>query len=261
VFQNISPAKLEEAIQLRGEYVSMSEIKTDHPIFEVFRQSGRLSAAHVFGYTRATPTEKAHVIARYENASPALLETTHGSGLILLFTTTFDATWNDLPLTPTFLPFVRQMTRYLGELEERAFHLQGDVFTVAAAKDGTPPAVDTPNGERITDRKQTPTGELIIAAREPGFYRLRYPDTSDFAAVNLKSEESDLSKLNVGEFVSSITGADSKTSPAAAPDEKLGKEEVESRQRVWFYLLLAALLLFITEAVLARRIRMSKVLN
>jgi len=61
VFQNFAPAKLEEAVRLTGgrgaDYVVMSEVKTDHPIFEVFKRSGRLATAHVFGYIRATPGE------------------------------------------------------------------------------------------------------------------------------------------------------------------------------------------------------------
>jgi Aerotolerance regulator N-terminal/von Willebrand factor type A domain len=260
-FQSVSPAKLEEAVQLRGNYVAMSEIKTDHPIFEVFKQSGRLSSARVFGYLRATPREQASVLARFEDGHPALIESSHGSGKVLLFTSTLDASWNDLPLTPIYLPLIRQMTRHLGEREESAWHLLGQTFVVPAAKDGTPPAVDAPNGERITDRKQTATGELIINARDPGFYRLRYTEASDYAAVNLDSKESDLSRLDLDSFVSSITGADSKAITAAGTNEKLNKEEVESRQRVWWTLLILALLLFVAEAVLARRTKMAKVIG
>lgn len=260
-FQTIAPAKLEESMQLRGEYVAMSEIKTDHPIFEVFRQSGRLSSAHVFGYHRATPTERSSVLARFEDGNPALIETLHGSGKVLLFTSTLDSSWNDLPLAPIYLPLVRQMTRYLGEREEGAWHQVGQSFTVAAAKDGTPPAVDAPNGDRITDRKQTTTGELIINAREPGFYRLRYPGVSDFAAVNVDRKESDLSKLDLEQFIAAVTGADPKAATTASASERLSKEDVESRQRVWWVLLIAALLIFVAEAVLARRTKMAKVIG
>src|SRR5262252_6224018 len=164
VFQNLAPAKLEEAVRLTGgDYVVMSEIKTDHPIFEVFKRSGRLATARVSGYVRATAREGAGVIARFEDGSPALIEATRGGGKLLLFTSTFDASWNDLPLTPIYLPLVRQITRRLGERDERAWNQVGETFTVASAKDGNPPSVDAPNGERITDRKQTNTGELIIA--------------------------------------------------------------------------------------------------
>src|SRR5262245_11442580 len=264
VFQNFAPAKLEEAVRLTGgrgaDYVVMSEIKTDHPIFEVFKRSGRLATAHVFGYVRATPAEGSGVIARFEDSSPALIEATRGGGKLLLFTTTLDASWNDLPLTPIYLPLVRQMARYLGERDERAYILVGETFTASPAKDGTPPAVDAPNGERITDRKQTSAGELIVAAREPGFYRLRYPGNSDFAAVNLMSKESDFTRLDVNDFVTAMTGADTKT-VAGTTQEKLSNEEIESRQRVWWILLFAALLLVITEAVLARRMQSARVSN
>src|SRR5262249_41578521 len=125
----------------------------------------------------------------------------------------------------------------------------------------TPPAVDTPGGERITEHKQTNTGDLIIAAREPGFYRMRYAGNSDYAAVNLDSKESDLTKLKVDEFVTAITGADPKAGADAAAKEKMSNEEIESRQRLWRILLIVALLLFITEAALARRMKMAKVIN
>lgn len=265
VFQNSAPAKLEEKVLFRGgsggDYVTMSEIKTDHPIFEPFRQSGRLASARVFGYHRATSREGAAVLARYEDGNPALIEATQGSGKILLFTSSFDASWNDLPLTPLYLPLVRQMTSHLGEREERAWHLLGQSFTVTAAKDGSIPAVDQPSGERLTERKQTPTGELIVTAKEPGFYRLRFSDTSDFAAVNVDTKESDLAKLNLEEFVTAMTGADPKAQTAAAANEKLSNEEIESRQRVWWWLLVVALALFLTEAILSRRTRIAKVIG
>ncbi|MBO0857078.1 MAG: VWA domain-containing protein [Chloracidobacterium sp.] len=265
VFQNFAPAKLEAAVRLTGgrsgDYVVMSEIKTDHPIFEIFKRSGRLATARVFGYVRATATEGAGVIARFEDGSPALIEATRGGGKLLLFTSTLDASWNDLPLTPIYLPLIRQMTRHLGERDERPWNLVGETFTVSPSKDGDPPAVDAPNGERITDRKQTSAGELIVAAREPGFYRLRYPGNSDFTAVNLDGKESDLTRLDVNAFVTSVTGADTKSAAQTAAQERLSNEEIESRQRVWRLLLLAALILFITEAVLARRMKMARIIN
>src|SRR5262249_20126657 len=139
VFQNFAPAKLEQAVRSAGgrggDYVVMSEIKTDHPIFEVFKRSGRLATARVFAYVRATAREGAGVIARLEDGSPALMEATRGGGKLLLFTSTLDASWNDLPLTPIYLPLLRQMTRHLGEREERAWSLVGETFTASPAKD------------------------------------------------------------------------------------------------------------------------------
>jgi uncharacterized membrane protein len=257
----VAPATLGDAVQLGGDYASLSEIKTDHPVFDVFRESGRLAAARVFGYRRAMPHEKSAVLARYEDGSPALIESSFGSGKVLMFTSTLDSSWNDLPLTPIYLPLVRQMVRYLGERDARAWHLVGQTFTAAPAKDGSLPAVDAPSGGRLTERNQTSAGELIVNAREPGFYKLRYSQAADFAAVDLEGRESDFTKLNVEEFVAAVTGADKQSAQANAAQAKLTEAETEAQQRVWWPLLIAALALFVAEAILARRTKMARVIG
>lgn len=260
-FKQILPATLEDAVQPKGDYVTLSDIKTDHPVFEVFRQSGRFAAARVFGYRRTTPHERASILARFEDGTPALLESSFGQGKVLLFTSTLDSSWNDLPLTPLYLPLVRQMTRYLGERDRQAWHLVGQTFTAPQAKDGALPAVDSPSNNRITERNQTASGDLIVNAKENGFYRLRYSSATDFAAVDLDGKESDLTKLNLDDFVAGVTGADPKSDTVAAAQGRLTNEEREAKQRVWWPLLIAALLLFVTEGVLARRTKMARVIG
>src|ERR1044071_8621045 len=95
--RDISPATLIEAVQNKAsESVAITDIKFDHPIFEVFRDSGRLAAARVFGYVRAQPKPNATVLARYEDGGPALIEGNFGKGRVLLFTSSLGASWNDL---------------------------------------------------------------------------------------------------------------------------------------------------------------------
>lgn len=258
----IAPARLDEQTLDRGDFAALSEFKTDHPVFEVFRQSGRVSSTRFFGYFRSTPREQASVLARFTDGSPALIEASHGKGKILQFTSTLDSSWNDLPLSPIYLPLVRQAVRYLGEREEKSSFLVERPFTVAPAEDQTPPAVDTPAGTRLTDKAQTPLGDLIINPRETGFYRLRYPGRSDFVAVNVDGRESDLARLNVNEYIAAITGGDGNAaSSGAVPEAKATSEEIEARQRLWWMLLLAALILFVSEAIIARRMRTARMIN
>ena len=255
------PATLREAIQTRsGDSLAITDIKFDHPIFEVFRESGRLAAARVFGYVRSDPKPNSNVLARYEDGSPALLEGTSGKGRVLLFTSSLGPTWNDLALTPLYLPFVHQMVRYAGSREEGAWYGLGQTFRVRKESQGSLPAVDSPDGARLTENRLTPEGDLLVTGRQPGFYRLRYSARPDFAAVNIDGAEGDFTKLDFGAFLNGATGGSGNAESREA-NRNASNEEIESRQRIWWPLLFLALLLFVTESLLAQRIRVAKIVG
>jgi hypothetical protein len=259
--QQIAPVTLREAVQTKaGESVAITEVKFDHPIFEVFQASGRLAAANVIGYFRSEPRANAAVLARFEDGSPALVEARTGKGRVLLFTSSLGPSWNDLPLTPLYLPFIHQMVRYAGTREENAWYGLGQTFTVGKRQEQTPPAIDTPSGTRLSETRTTPDGDLLVTAREPGFYRLRYNSQPDFAAVNIDGAEGDFTKLNFGEFMAGVTGG-AGTAEGTEANRNLSNEEVEGRQRVWWALLLVALLLLLAESFLARRTKMVKMIG
>ena len=259
--QQVSPVTLREAVQTKsGESVAITEVKFDHPIFEVFQESGRLAAANVIGYFRSEPRQNAAVLARFEDGSPALVEARTGKGRVLLFTSSLGPSWNDLPLTPLYLPFIHQMVRYAGTREESAWYGLGQTFTVGKQKEAAPPAVDTPGGARLSESRLTPDGDLLVTAREPGFYRLRYNAAPGFAAVNSDGAEGDFTKLNFGEFVAGVTGG-AGTAEGSEINRNFSNEEVEGRQRVWWSLLLVALLLLLAESFLARRTKMVKMIG
>lgn len=258
--QRVLPATLREAVQTKtGESVAMTNVKFDHPIFEVFQESGRLAAAHVIGYFRSEPAAAASVLARFEDGSPALVESRTGKGRVLLFTSSLGPSWNDLPLTPLYLPFIHQMVRYAGAREENSWYGLGQTFTVRKEANGQLPPVDTPAGARLSEGRNTPDGDLLITARELGFYRLRYNNQPGFAAVDTDGAEGDFSKLNVDEFRAGVTGGAG--SGEGSSNRNVSGEEVEGRQRVWWSLLFLALLLLLAESILARRTKMVKMVG
>lgn len=259
--QRIAPATLREAVQPKaGESVAITEVKFDHPIFEVFQESGRLASANVIGYFRSEPNQNAAVLARFEDGSPALVEGQTGKGRVLLFTSSLGPSWNDLPLTPLYLPFIHQMVRYAGTREESPWYGLGQTFTVAKGNEVAPPPVDTPAGARLSESRLTPDGDLLVTAREPGFYRLRYNGQPGFTAVNMDGAEGDFTKLNFQEFMAGVTGG-AGSGEGTDANRGLSGEEVEGRQRVWWALLLVALLLLLLESFLARRTKMVKMIG
>jgi uncharacterized membrane protein len=261
-FGRVAPVSLVEAVQPgRGETVALTAVKSSHPVFEVFNEGGRLPAARVYGYQRAEPREGASVLASFEDGSPALVESGAGAGRVLMYTSTLGMAWSDLPLSPVYLPLVQQMVRYLGEREVSAWHRLGQAFAVAEGDAGAPPAVDAPSGARLKNANASGDGETLLTGREPGFYRLRYAAGHDFAAVNVDGREGDFAKLNQEEFLASFTGGEPAAARAAdaAPGES--GEEMEARQRAWWPLLLAALILLAAESVLARRTKVVKMVG
>ena len=179
---------------------------------------------------------------------------------MLLFTSSLGPSWNDLPLTPLYLPFVQQMIRYAGKREEASWYALGQTFTVANERQSGPPAVDSPTGARLIGNRLTPDGELLLTGREPGFYRLRYNARPDFAAVDLDGAEGDFRKLDFPEFIAGVTGGAGNAAGGEA-NRKSSNEEIEARQKVWWPLLFVALLLLVTESLIARRTKIVKMVG
>ncbi len=257
---SFSPAELDDVTQNRNGYALMSQVKTDHPIFSSFARSGRLTSTRVYSYHKSAPRENAEVLAALDDASPMLIEGLAGRGKVLLLTTTLDTAWNDLPLTAMFLPLTRQMLEHLSGGEAGLSYRIGQIFIAPPGDDGTLPAIENPAGGRVEDAPRTANGELAVNASEIGFYRLRYRDHLENTAVNIDAKESDFTKLNIEDFVASISPKpDEQIAPTA--QERQTAEELESKQRIWLPLILLALLLFITESILARRIRIAKLVR
>ena len=259
-FAGVTPARLGETVQSRG-HAFMSQVKTDHPIFGPFAGSGRLTSTRVYAYHRSTPNEGSMTIAALDDASPILVEGTAGRGKVLLINTSLDTAWNDLPLTPMFLPLVRQMLEYLGGRETTSAYTIGQVFTAPPDPSGALPAIETPAGGRLDDARRNAAGELSVDAREQGFYRLRYRDHVEQRAVDVDTKESDLSKLNLDEFIASISPGPQDNSAPVVAAPRLSAEEIEAKQRLWLPLLIISLALFVAEALLARRIRIAKLVS
>jgi hypothetical protein len=158
-----------------------------------------------------------------------------------------------------FLPLVRQMLEYLGDRETSSSYTIGQAFTTPADKDGSLPAVDSPGGKRVDDLRKNSLGEQSVDATENGFYRLRYRDRDEFVAVNLDPRESDLTKVNIDDLIAGITTAPADAN-AQSSSSLLTAEEKEAKQRLWLPLLLTALALFVMEAIIARRIRLPKLI-
>ncbi len=244
----------------RGTAGRLVGLEYGHPVFEPFRapRSGDFSAARFYGYRVLSPQPDAAVLARFEDGAPALVERKVGSGRMIVWGSSVDIDWNDLPVKPVFLPFVHQLARHLGAYREPEPWLTvGEVLDPGQALPSQAPDVRTvvsPSGKRIT---LDPEGGDVVSLEEQGFYELRGQNAAAGAAAtvaaNVDLSESDLTPMDPQEVVAAVTGLGAAAAGAAGASE-LTDATREATQRVWWYLLFAGVLLLSAETLLSNRV-------
>jgi Aerotolerance regulator N-terminal/von Willebrand factor type A domain len=265
------PARLAETMPaLPGDAVDrttttpsrLGGLEYSHPVFELFRapRSGDFSAARFYGY-RATLQPTGQVLARFDDGTPALMERKGGGGRVLLWTSTLDLEWNDMPVKPVFLPFVHTMTKYLADFSEPPASLTvGQVIPAprkapgrgASSNRGGTIAV-APSGARVS--VETEDGALELG--EQGFYDVRTQgagaDTATTLASNVDLSESDLSPLDPRELAAAVAGR-AAGGIAGLSNGRPSDEAQAQAQRLWWYLLVAGGLLLAGETLLSNRL-------
>ena len=259
---DVLPGTLQGLVdRTRGAAGRMGAVEFAHPVFDVFRapRSGDFSSVQFYGYRTVEAGPDAQVLARFETGSPALLERQVGGGRVLLWASTLDLNWSDLPLKPVFLPFVHRSVRHLSAyVEPRPWLTVGEVLDLSpragAAPGGARVAV-TPSGDRVPVDAES----AVLGMAEQGFYEIRAEDAGAGAAPlavvasNVEQAESDLAPMDPQEVVAA-TMASTGLDAATAELVQLTPEAQEQRQRLWWYLLLAGVLLLGAETLLANRL-------
>ena len=237
---------------------SLGYLDYSHQVFELFKapRSGDFSAAHVFRYRTIDVTEGDRVLARYDDGGVAAAERRIGNGRVVVWTSTLDDSFTDIAVKPVFLPLVHQLVRYLANYEQPAsWYTVGQVLDLAQRAKGRRDAiVVTPAGERIAQQN----GKGLVELSEQGVYELRSPGAAnarpESIAVNLDPAESDLAPLDPRELIAAVTGRATPESAEPAAAEQLTQQDMERRQGLWWYLLLAGLGLLALESLIANRL-------
>ncbi len=254
------PVKAVETPGLTNDYVLMTGVRMDHPIFQPFSKphSGNFFNARFYRYAKLTVGPGVEVPARFENGDPALATLSVGEGRVLIFTSSADDASNDLYLKAVYAPLWQQALRYLEKFQEKRRWLAvGD--TASPRKLMTEAAMLQSNesfnaNEAFVvldpDKQRLPLapGSDAVEMDKAGFYEIRATDLSRIVAVNTDPRESDLTRGNVEEM---IAGWKSREAARPFPTGRVVPEEQDRRQRLWRLLLLAAALLLLSELLLS----------
>lgn len=259
VATDLLPARLGATVdRTSGGGARVSDVAYTHPVFELFAEphSGDVATAHVFRFRAATPLPGGSVLARYDDGSPALMERVVGDGRVLLWTTSLDDFWTDLPTNPVYLPLLHElMTHAARHQNARASYTVGDALDVtrlAAGSASSALVLQAPSGAR---RRLGGADASVAELDEAGFHELRragdVAGAGEPIAVNVDIAEADLTRMPPAELVAAVTS----TSPTRATGTRVELQvDAERNQSLWWYLVLAALLLLIGETLWANRL-------
>ena len=203
------PAALGEPVQLTEETpVTLQLADGAHEAVAVFswRRCGHADAqpgSIAISRWPRTRRQEADVLLSYDDGRPFLLERSLGRGRVLLFTSTADRDWTDLPTRTAYVPLMHSLVGYAAQLSEAAqrpqVFLPGPTSVrIQGAQEGGSLTILTPDGKELLSRFAGQEGVIEAPVTEytvPGIYRLSSSADTDYLAVNATRAESDFAKL------------------------------------------------------------------
>ena len=202
------PVALGEPVQLPEEApVTLRLADNAHEAVAVFTggAADMLTRSRVYRYFSVAEDEAAgaDVLLSYDDGRPFLLERSLGRGHVLLFTSTADRDWTDLPTRTAYVPLMHSLVGYAAQLSKAAqrpqVFLPGPTSVrIQGAQEGGSLTILTPDGKELLSRFTGQEGVIEAPVTEytvPGIYRLSSTADTDYLAVNATRAESDFAKL------------------------------------------------------------------
>ncbi len=199
-------ARVATASEESAAALHLSQLDFTHPVFRVFDEETAASLYHAsfehhFLYD-PDPAKPKTILARYTNHQPALVEVAYGSGRAILYTSTVDRQWTNLPIQPGFLALMQETAHYLSGRTDNPIPQVAEVgskYVVAAADLEENVEVLSPDGRKT--ELATLDGELQVPfVDRPGIWRVKGKTRSSIFAAGLDPEESDLKPMESGDF-------------------------------------------------------------
>jgi hypothetical protein len=238
-----------------GEYLLLGEINFSHPLFAPFANPrySDFTKIHFWKHRSFKLNESAatKVIARFDNGEPALLERMMGKGRILLLASGWHPEESQLALSTKFVPLI-------GALLEQAC---GTTEALASVVVGQPVDLPTNNAVAVItqpdgrDIRLVPEAKAFGQTDQPGIYRITSGTDEQRFAVNLAAAESNTAPLEMEQ----LDQLGVKTGAVLTRAERLDRirqqrdTELESRQKIWRWLLVGALGVLVVETYWAGR--------
>ena len=240
---------------LQSSDAIIGEVDLKHPIFSVFAQSGTgdISRPRFREYMKVIPDTNAVVIGKYDTNDAFMIERIFGKGKILVFTSTLNTEWGDFPVNEIYLPFVYQLVKYiLSSSEMKNTFLVGDPVSLYG-RPGDEWEVKTPD-EKFFKVTMDKSGTGYFRETEiPGNYKAAHGNAQRYFSVNVETLESDLTSKDEAEVYTAVAGQKNQAETRMKLANFRNIAEEEKDQKLWRYILLFIIMLFLFETFFANR--------
>ena len=266
--EGILPAQLGEIATSENEAGwSLEASKSGHLLARLTARYPEklLDAIRITRQIEATPAENSETLITSQSGNPVLLSRSTGSGTVLLFTTTANQRWNNLPREPLYAILLQQAVTMLTSDPGRLQLTVGTDASLPLAKReaGDFVALRTPGAENAEDVRVTQDGDQIVAQvslTEHGIYEIEPevdPENGEVkpgvvVAANVNASESNVRVVEGPALANSLDDTGVKVLNRAGSMEDAIKD-ARFGSELSIRLLIAAIIVFILQSILARR--------
>lgn len=247
-----------------GDYLLLGEIDFTHPLFAPFANPryNDFTKIHFWKHRSLALGDDAttKAVAKFDNGEPAILERALGKGRIIMFASGWHPEDSELALSTKFVPLI-------AVLLDRACGTTGALANVTIGQPVPLPAsaseaivVQKPDGTdaRITEDRPSLASHhspSFTDTHQPGIYTIVSLAEPQHFAVNLSAAESNTAPLELEQLeqLGVKTGVKLTRAEQLKRIRQQRDTELEARQKIWRWLLVAALAVLVLETAWAGR--------
>ncbi len=254
-------------VEATGDYALLGEIDFTHPLFAEFADPRFSDFTHIHFWKHRRweiPAGQAvHVLARFDDGSPALVQISVGKGNLLVLASGWDPGDSQLAVSSKFVPLMQAKLEWSGASRSLRHQFRTGESIPAPVSTGSWVQWLKPDGTH-TDLA---AGAPFTETDRRGIYQATVEGRQWSFAVNVPLEESRTAALLPDELarrgVPLATAVEISTTPTLEHLRQLQKAELENRQKLWRWLIGSVLFFTFLEIILsgwlARRVKTAEI--
>lgn len=236
-------------------FALLGRIDFKHPIFAPFDDPRFSDFSHIHFWRhrrwQIPPTVEASVLADFDDHSAALVQVAVGKGRLLVLTSGWNPEDSQLAVSSKFPPLMQTMLEWSGSTVPVHFQFRTGDPIPSPTSSGSAVQWRKPDGKMTT----LAAGVPFLETDMPGFYQAKWDYQQRQFAVNLPADESRIAPMPIDELarlgvpIGAVT--EKATATAAVQKREMQRAELENQQKLWRWLLAAALAITLVEIVLS----------